>query len=199
MKNPGKAKCEVMKEIRKQIAAANDIEYNTRECKFQGECSGTCPLCEQELAYLTEEIRKRKAAGMTVDLDAFKRYQGAQKEMQNQNAVAEVETNAESNTKKKHRALKAAVAAAAATLGISSLSSCFLFSKPAGDVRNPNELIEGKMVCPERDSLENEIMGEAPLDSTEAAICKQKADANQEPAIEKLEGDVPMEIQTNEK
>lgn len=193
MKNPGKAKCEVMKEIRKQIAAANDIEYNTRECKFQGECSGTCPLCEQELAYLTEEIRKRKAAGMTVDLDAFKRYQEAQKEMQSKKSAVG-EASAESNTKKKHRALKAAVAAAAATLGISSLSSCFLFSKPAGDVRNPDELVEGKMVCPDRDSLKNEVMGEAPLDSAEAAIYKQEAEGEQEPAIERLEGDVAAQV-----
>ena len=62
----GKSKCKVLKDIRKKIAAENDIVYVTSECKYQGECSGTCPKCEAELRYLEEELAKRKNLGKTV-------------------------------------------------------------------------------------------------------------------------------------
>ena len=62
----GKSKCKILKDIRRQIAENNDIAYITSECKFQGECSGTCPKCEAELRYLEEELRKRQAAGKAV-------------------------------------------------------------------------------------------------------------------------------------
>lgn len=53
---PGKAKCEVMKRIRNIIADANGIEKPTRVCSNQGDCPGTCPLCEKELSDLTQTI-----------------------------------------------------------------------------------------------------------------------------------------------
>ncbi len=42
----GKAQCELLKEIRSQIATQNGIDYATSECGFEGECKGTCPKCE---------------------------------------------------------------------------------------------------------------------------------------------------------
>ena len=39
----GKDKCKILKEIRQRIADENDIPYVTRECSYQGECTGTCP------------------------------------------------------------------------------------------------------------------------------------------------------------
>lgn len=62
----GKSKCKILKDIRRQIAENNDIEYITSECKFQGECSGTCPKCESELRYLESELEKRKKAGKAI-------------------------------------------------------------------------------------------------------------------------------------
>ena len=62
----GKSKCKILKDIRRAIAEENDIEFVTSECKFQGECSGTCPKCEAEVRYLEEELRKRRQAGKTV-------------------------------------------------------------------------------------------------------------------------------------
>ena len=62
----GKSKCKVLKDIRKKIAEANDIAYVTSECKYQGECAGTCPKCEAELRYLEEELAKRKNLGKIV-------------------------------------------------------------------------------------------------------------------------------------
>lgn len=54
----GKSKCKILKQIRKQIAAENDITYVVSECKHQGDCLGTCPKCEAEVRYLEEELRK---------------------------------------------------------------------------------------------------------------------------------------------
>lgn len=62
----GKSKCKILKEIRRQIAAENDIEFVTAECKFQGECSGTCPKCEAEVRYLEQQLQKRRQAGKVV-------------------------------------------------------------------------------------------------------------------------------------
>ena len=66
--NKGKVTCEVLKEIRKQIADQNGIDYQTRECTFEGECRGTCPVCESEIHYLESEIVKKKYLGKAVVL-----------------------------------------------------------------------------------------------------------------------------------
>ena len=62
----GKSKCKVLKDIRKKIAEDNDIAYVTSECKYQGECAGTCPKCEAEVRYLEEELAKQKSLGKIV-------------------------------------------------------------------------------------------------------------------------------------
>ena len=62
----GKSKCKILKDIRKQIAQDNDIEFVTSECKYQGDCTGTCPKCEAELQYLENELRKRQTAGKAI-------------------------------------------------------------------------------------------------------------------------------------
>ena len=62
----GKEKCRILKEIRQKIADENDIPYVTHECKFQGECKGTCPRCESELRYLEKQLAARAAAGKRV-------------------------------------------------------------------------------------------------------------------------------------
>ena len=62
----GKDKCKALKEIRRQIAEKNDIPYITSQCTYQGECSGTCPKCESELAYLERELRIKQDLGKAV-------------------------------------------------------------------------------------------------------------------------------------
>ena len=52
----GKEKCKALKEIRRQIAEKNDIEFVVSECKHQGDCKGTCPKCEAEVRYLEREL-----------------------------------------------------------------------------------------------------------------------------------------------
>ena len=56
----GKDKCKLLKEIREEIARENNIEFESEECTFEGECSGTCPKCEEELKYLENEIDKKE-------------------------------------------------------------------------------------------------------------------------------------------
>lgn len=62
----GKRTCRILKEIRRQIAEANDIEFVTSECKFQGDCLGTCPKCEAEVRYLEEQLERRRMLGKAV-------------------------------------------------------------------------------------------------------------------------------------
>ena len=38
----------------------------TSECKFQGDCTGTCPKCEAEVRYLEQELNKRRQLGKSV-------------------------------------------------------------------------------------------------------------------------------------
>ena len=59
----GKHTCKILKEIRMQIAAENDIELVTSECTYQGDCLGTCPKCEEEVRYLERELEKRQRMG----------------------------------------------------------------------------------------------------------------------------------------
>ena len=62
----GKSICSVLKTIRKQIADANDIKYEPRECHYEGECRGTCPACEAEVRYIERELNIRRQLGKAV-------------------------------------------------------------------------------------------------------------------------------------
>ena len=64
----GKQTCKILKEIRRQIAEANGIEFATSECRYKGDCLGTCPKCEVEVRYLEQQLRARSLAGKAVTL-----------------------------------------------------------------------------------------------------------------------------------
>ena len=59
MENIGKQKCEILKEIRRQIAESEGIKYAPAKCNHKGECQGTCPVCEAEVEYLEQEIARK--------------------------------------------------------------------------------------------------------------------------------------------
>lgn len=63
-----KQTCRILKEIRRQIAEVNDIEFATSECRYKGDCLGTCPKCEAEVRYLEQQLRARSLAGKAVAL-----------------------------------------------------------------------------------------------------------------------------------
>ncbi len=62
----GKRTCKILKDIRSEIARANDIEFITSECRYQGDCLGTCPKCEAEVSYLEQQLSLRHRAGKAV-------------------------------------------------------------------------------------------------------------------------------------
>lgn len=64
----GKQVCRILKDIRKQIAEENDIEFITSECTHKGDCAGTCPKCESEVRYLEQQLARRRSAGRQMRL-----------------------------------------------------------------------------------------------------------------------------------
>lgn len=68
MGTKGKRICNILKDVRKQIADANGIEYTPGECHHQGECSGTCPMCEQEKSFLEQQIGLKQKAGKAIKI-----------------------------------------------------------------------------------------------------------------------------------
>ena len=59
----GKSTCKLLKDVRQQIADANGISYQPKECQHKGDCAGTCPACEEEIRYLERELKARKGNG----------------------------------------------------------------------------------------------------------------------------------------
>lgn len=66
--NHGKETCRILKELRHKIAEANDIVLETSECRFKGDCTGTCPRCESEVRYLERQLAAHRRAGNAVRL-----------------------------------------------------------------------------------------------------------------------------------
>ena len=62
----GKQTCRILKEIRRQIAVANDIDFITSECQYQGDCLGTCPKCEAEVRYLEQQLEHKQVRGKAI-------------------------------------------------------------------------------------------------------------------------------------
>lgn len=55
----GKTICNVLKRIRTIIANANNIEYTPTPCTHTTCATGNCPMCEKELAWLSQQIQQR--------------------------------------------------------------------------------------------------------------------------------------------
>ena len=66
--NNGKEVCKRLKEVRREIAKANDIPLIQEECKHEGDCMGTCPKCEQEVRYLERELDTRSKLGKAASI-----------------------------------------------------------------------------------------------------------------------------------
>ncbi len=62
----GKQKCKILRQIRRDIAAANQLNYTERDCTHQGDCAGTCPYCEAQLKKLEGELAQRRSLGQRV-------------------------------------------------------------------------------------------------------------------------------------
>ena len=62
----GKTICKTLKEIRLQVARANDIPYEPTKCNHKGDCLGTCPACEEEVRYIERQLDIRRLLGKVV-------------------------------------------------------------------------------------------------------------------------------------
>ena len=62
----GKDICKQLREIRCQVASANEIDYTPAVCTHEGDCAGTCPACERELRYIERQLHRRRAMGKIV-------------------------------------------------------------------------------------------------------------------------------------
>lgn len=62
----GKDKCKILKQIRSDIAKANDIPLEIPECTHKGDCKGTCPRCEAEVKYLERQLADRRKRGFKI-------------------------------------------------------------------------------------------------------------------------------------
>ena len=62
----GKDKCKALKQVRSEIASANEIEYTPAVCTHKGDCAGTCPMCEVEMRYIEQQLSLRRMLGKAV-------------------------------------------------------------------------------------------------------------------------------------
>lgn len=63
----GKEKCEILKAIRTYVADKYGVEYSPTECIHEGECRGTCPKCDAELAELQESLEVKGITDISED------------------------------------------------------------------------------------------------------------------------------------
>lgn len=54
----GKEICDKLRQMRIDFAEANNINFTSEPCQYNGPCCGTCEKCEQELAYLNKQSQK---------------------------------------------------------------------------------------------------------------------------------------------
>lgn len=61
----GKQTCDILKQIRRDIAKKNDINIPIRDCPHGEDvrCPGTCPRCEAETRALEKALNDRKING----------------------------------------------------------------------------------------------------------------------------------------
>ena len=64
----GRQKCEIINQIRRKVAANNNIDFVILDCTFKGECSGRCQKSDSELNYLESELEKMQNEGIKLDL-----------------------------------------------------------------------------------------------------------------------------------
>jgi hypothetical protein len=65
---PGKERCKQLKFYRNRIAIVNGIDFQAKECDFQGECPGYCPACDEEILLLEKKLKEKEKRGETIKL-----------------------------------------------------------------------------------------------------------------------------------
>lgn len=75
----GKRVCKLLKDIRREIALSNGLNLHEHECSNQGECSGTCPVCEMEAETLMRQLKGKNLSLNYVTLARIKDFDSLDK------------------------------------------------------------------------------------------------------------------------
>lgn len=62
----GKQICNCLRAVRIKIAELNGIDYKPAECTHEGDCPGTCPVCEAEVKFLNDKLDEMEDQGVVV-------------------------------------------------------------------------------------------------------------------------------------
>ena len=54
----GKSVCNYLRKLRVELAQANNIPFESKECTFEGQCAGTCAKCDSEASYLRDKLNE---------------------------------------------------------------------------------------------------------------------------------------------
>ena len=72
----GKEKCELLKSVRMRIAKKYGLSYSPTECTHEGDCLGTCPMCEAELIDLQKQLDAKGLSDVDLQEDLIVALQG---------------------------------------------------------------------------------------------------------------------------
>ena len=104
MMKRGKRICNTLKEVRMQVAKANDINYAPTACHHEGDCVGTCPKCEAEVRWLEQQLQLRRqlgkavaVVGVSVGLAALTACESQLAEMSTDNSISSAMTQSVGN------------------------------------------------------------------------------------------------------
>lgn len=62
----GKYICNCLRAVRIKIAEQNGIDYKPADCTHEGDCPGTCPVCEAEVKFLNDRLNELETQGVVV-------------------------------------------------------------------------------------------------------------------------------------
>ena len=72
----GKEKCELLKSVRIRIAKKYGLSYSPTECTHEGDCLGTCPMCDAELMDLQKQLDAKGLSDVDLQEDLIVALQG---------------------------------------------------------------------------------------------------------------------------
>ena len=68
LNQPGRDRCDQLRERRSKIAKANNIEFEPIEGHHTEPCLGTCLMCDYEVAYLDKKLQEKQERGENIEL-----------------------------------------------------------------------------------------------------------------------------------
>ena len=73
----GKSVCNYLRELRLQLAAANNIPFSSEDCPSVGPCTGTCAKCDREARELFKEMEKIPVEKRVYPANILEKWEGS--------------------------------------------------------------------------------------------------------------------------